>query len=550
MSQDIPWTKTLGARLGGVTLALLAVLLLLILANLYTLRSVRGNAASMALFAEGRMLAYQALHLANRLAQEGGEEARKALADDLRGAMERMDRRFDILQRGDGDRVPAITDRQVLDGIRERQGQWEKSKRDLETILEASAKEKGPPAGRPDTAAALASLEKALPTEAKDIENGLGAYQNLLDRQIFWFQVVLALFGALVVAAVALVLWIGRGITARTRVLAQTADRIAAGDLTLTAGVRGSDEVAVLGQAFNTMTGNLRTTIDAERQRRARIEKLLEQIREATNRLAAASAEILASTTEQAAGAQEQAAAVAQTVATVDQVTQTSDQTAERARGVGHAVERTREVSRAGRQAVEESIAALEKLREQVEATAGNIMALAEQAQQIGEIIAAVNDIAEQTNLLALNAAIEASRAGEHGRGFAVVAGEVKALADQSKKATAQVRQILGEIQKATHTAVLSTEEVTKGVAGAARVTGQAGETIAALSETLGEAAQASAQIMASAGQQATGMAQIHQAMKNIDQVSRQNLVATKQVEEAAQNLNALGTQLAELSAE
>jgi methyl-accepting chemotaxis protein len=550
MSQDIPWSRTLGARLGGVTLALLAVLLLLVLANLYTLRSVRGNAASMALFAEGRMLAYQALDLADRLAQEGGEQARKALADDLRATMERMDRRFDILQRGDGDRVPAITDRQVLDGIRTRQGHWEKSKRDLETLLEASAKEKGRLADRPDTAAVLASLEAALPAEAKEIDEGLRRYQDLLDGEITSFQVFLALVGAFVLAAVAVVLWIARGVTGRTRLLAQTANRIAAGDLTLTAGVRGSDELALLGRAFNTMTTNLRTTIDAERQRRARIEKLLGQIREATNRLGAASAEILASTAEQAAGAQEQAAAVSQTVATVDQVTQTADQATERARGVGQAVERTGEVGRAGRQVVEQSISALDGVKEQVEATAANIMALAEQAQQIGEIIAAVNDIAEQTNLLALNAAIEAARAGEHGKGFAVVAGEVKALADQSKKATAQVRQILGEIQKATHTAVLSTEEVTKGVAGAARVAGQAGETIQALSETLADAAQAAAQIMASAAQQATGMAQIHQAMKNIDQVSRQNLVATKQVEQAAQNLNALGTQLTELSTE
>ena len=121
------------------------------------------------------------------------------------------------------------------------------------------------------------------------------------------------------------------------------------------------------------------------------------------------------------------------------------------------------------------------KVQEQVEATAENILALAEQAQAIGEITAAVADVAEQTNLLALNAAIEASRAGEHGKGFAVVAGEVKALADQSKKATAQVRQILGEIQKGTNAAVLSTEEVTKGVASAGRVADQAGQTIRAL---------------------------------------------------------------------
>src|SRR5204862_2053088 len=127
---------------------------------------------------------------------------------------------------------------------------------------------------------------------------------------------------------------------------------------------------------------------------------------------------------------------------------------------------------------------------------------LAERAQAIGEIIATVADIAEQTNLLALNAAIEASRAGEQGRGFSVVAGEVKALADQSKKATAQVRQILGEVQKATNAAVLSTEEVTRGVTTAAAVAAQAGEAIKTLADTLAQTSQAATQIVASSGQQ------------------------------------------------
>src|SRR5207245_1805432 len=191
----------------------------------------------------------------------------------------------------------------------------------------------------------------------------------------------------------------------------------------------------------------------------------------------ATSAEILASTTQQAAGAQEQAAAVSETVSTVTQVTQTADQVAQRAKGVGQTVQRTLEIGKEGRKTVADSIAATEKVQEQVETTAQNIVALAEQAQAISEIIATVNDIAEQTNLLALNAAIEASRAGEHGKGFTVVAGEVKALADQSKTATTQVRQILGEIQKATNSAVLATEEVTKGVVTATKVADQAAET-------------------------------------------------------------------------
>jgi PAS domain S-box-containing protein len=302
-----------------------------------------------------------------------------------------------------------------------------------------------------------------------------------------------------------------------------------------------------LRDAGGKLLGFAKVTRDMTEGKRAEQErKLVESIREAVGQLTSASAEIVASTTQQATGARQQAAAIAQTMTTVTEVAQTAEQAAQRAKGVGEAVQRTRQVGEAGRKVVGDSIGALGTLREQVEATAGTILALAEQAQQIGDIIATVNDIAEQTNLLALNAAIEASRAGEHGRAFAVVAGEVKALADQSKKATAQVRQILGEVQRATNAAVLSTEEVTKGVNAAAKVADQAGQTIGTLAETLAEASQAAAQIVASAGQQATGMAQVQQAMGNIEQVARQNLAATRQAEQAAHNLNALGTRLSE----
>ncbi|MBI2805976.1 MAG: CHASE3 domain-containing protein [Planctomycetes bacterium] len=270
-------------------------------------------------------------------------------------------------------------------------------------------------------------------------------------------------------------------------------------------------------------------------------------IREGVNQLTTACAEILAGTTQQASGAQEQAAAVTQTMATVNEITQTADQAAERAKVVGETVQRTLDIGKTGRKVVDDSLVAMDAVKEKVEATAENILTLAEQAQAISDIIATVNEIAEQTNLLALNAAIEASRAGEHGKGFTVVASEVKALADQSKKATSQVRQILGEIQKATNTAVLSTEEVTRGVASAIKVGTQAGDTIKALADTLAEVARATTQIVASISQQATGMSQVHQAMRNIDQVAKQNTVATRQAAQAATNLNQLGNQLTSL---
>ena len=260
--------------------------------------------------------------------------------------------------------------------------------------------------------------------------------------------------------------------------------------------------------------------------------------------LATSAAEILASTTEQAASATETSAAVTETVTTVDEVAQTAEHAAERARAVSELSQRAAEIGRSGRAAVDRSVAGMDAIQAQVAGISERIGSLAQHANTIGEITATVTDIAEQTNLLALNAAVEAARAGDHGRGFAVVATEIRTLADEAKKATVQVRQILGEIQRATASAVMTTEQGTKQVAAGAQQIVESGETIRLLAEAVTEASQAAAQIVASAAQQAAGMAQIRQAMQNVHEATQQNLAATHQAEGAARDINSLGTDL------
>jgi methyl-accepting chemotaxis protein len=313
-------------------------------------------------------------------------------------------------------------------------------------------------------------------------------------------------------------------------------ERVAEGDLMVRLNLNGkTDALGILGENLNNM-----------------VERLAEaamQIRRAATNIAVTTTEILAATSQQAAGTSEQSAAIAQTSTTIDEVRTIVEQAFTKAQAVSEQAQRTRDISQAGQRAVVDTVESINQIKEQVESIADNILALSEQTQQIGEIIATVNDISSQSNLLALNASVEAARAGEHGKGFAVVAVEVRNLAEQSKQATAQVKTILNEIQRATNSAVMATEEGTKGVETGVHRTNQAGETIQRLAASIAESAGAAQQIVASAQQQTTGMEQIALAMQNINQATMQNLSSTRQTEKAAQELAAMAQQMEALVA-
>ncbi|NQD97136.1 methyl-accepting chemotaxis protein, partial [Pseudomonas sp. CrR25] len=125
-----------------------------------------------------------------------------------------------------------------------------------------------------------------------------------------------------------------------------------------------------------------------------------------------------------------------------------------------------------------------------------------------------------------------------------VVAQEVKALADQSKQATAQVRGILGEIQKAMTKAVLLAEQGSKTVETGFERAQSSGEAIRTLDGSIVESSEMALQIAATSQQQMVGMDQIATAMASIRQASQDNVGGTRQVDQAARNLHQLGLKL------
>ena len=288
----------------------------------------------------------------------------------------------------------------------------------------------------------------------------------------------------------------------------------------------------------------LRLLMSREQEQRENLQGILTQVHEAANSLSSAVTEILASVTQQVTSANQQSAAISQTSTTTDEVKAISEQAIQRAQEVVDASQRTVHVSRSGQGALGEVIQVMGLINARVESIAENILALSEQTQQIGEIIASVSDIAAQSNMLALNASVEAARAGEQGKGFATVAAEVRNLAGQSKQATVQVKTILLDIQDGINSTVMATEEGTKVVSQGMELVAQTGEVITQLASAIDDAAQAATQMVAGGQQQAAGVDQIAQAMQQIDQATKQNLASTRQAEEAARGLNDLASDL------
>ena len=204
-------------------------------------------------------------------------------------------------------------------------------------------------------------------------------------------------------------------------------------------------------------------------------------------------------------------------------------------------------IAQAGMNSVEETSRAMSLIQEHMSTIGESIIRLNGQGVSIGEITETVSELADQSNLLAVNAAIEAAKAGEQGRGFVVVAQEIRSLAEQSKRATIQVRGILSELQAATKAAVSSMERGSLAVQQGMKQAVESREAIMSLTQTIEEAALGAELIAVSSEQQLVGMDQVALAMESIQAATMQGVDGTRMLETATRNLHGVGQKLKQL---
>ncbi|BEU98236.1 HAMP domain-containing protein [Acidovorax sp. DW039] len=301
--------------------------------------------------------------------------------------------------------------------------------------------------------------------------------------------------------------WLVRSITEPLRQAVETANAIAAGDLTRELHSSRKDELGQMLRALSDMSARLRGVVS--------------EVRQGVDSVSSASIEIANGNHDLSARTEQTAANLEETASSMEELTATVTQSADTARQANQLAGTAAQAAARGGEVVGQVVTSMQQITES--------------SRKISDIIGVIDGIAFQTNILALNAAVEAARAGEQGRGFAVVASEVRNLAGRSAEAAKEIKTLIGK-------SVENVESGSEQVAQAGKTMDEIVASVRRVSDLIGE-------ITASSTEQRDGIAQVNQAVANLDQMTQQNAALVEESTAAAASMRDQAQRLAEVVA-
>ncbi|MBB6253426.1 methyl-accepting chemotaxis protein [Nitrospirillum iridis] len=382
-----------------------------------------------------------------------------------------------------------------------------------------------------------AAIEKLTASTAKEVTDGALALDATYRSSLIMIGAV-ALAG--MVVAVLASQWIGGAQISRPLLaLVRATGRMAGGERTLEIPHQAKeDEIGEMARAIDGFRRSLIVADEAAAEQRreqaekasraAAIEALLREFDHAATAVlgtVSTAARGLGATAQQMAGLVEETNGQATATATAAGHTSANVQTV--AAATEEMVASIQEISRQVNRSADVAAAAVSQASE----TGATVAGLSDAVQRIGEVVAMIQDIASQTNLLALNATIEAARAGEAGKGFAIVAGEVKALANQTAKATEDISRQIATVQEATNDTVTAIDDIGKTISTINEISSAIAAAVEEQSATTGE-------ITRSVQEAANGTQRVSDNIVHVSEVAHQTGDAAGRVLESSEALS------------
>ena len=275
-----------------------------------------------------------------------------------------------------------------------------------------------------------------------------------------------------------------------------------------------------------------------------KLKAMIKQISDSTDSQATASEELASISVQTKNNISDQIHAIEQVATAVIQMHATSEDVAKNTNIAAEATEAARLLVDEGTLKAEQSSTGVQGLENDLNNTSIIISELADSTADITEILAVIKAISDQTNLLALNAAIEAARAGEFGRGFSVVADEVRTLASNTQKSTAEIEEKIGKVQESAKASVESMKIGRQQAGAIVTQTVDVQQTLADIKNAVYQIIDMNSQIASATEEQSCVAAEVGKQVVEIKELSHQTGIGAEEIKIATEELAQFAVQL------